>query len=95
MDKLVAKTARRRARKKNATPVWADHERINLVYAKAKELGLTVDHVVPLASPLVCGLHVWENLQLLERNINASKQNREWPDMPEPVTDAQIQGFTA
>lgn len=70
------------AQRMRAVPRWADHDKIKLVYQKANEWGMQVDHVVPLQSDTVCGLHVWENLQLLAPSINASKQNRYWPDMP-------------
>lgn len=66
-----------------AIPKWADVDRMRVVYQKAQELGLWVDHVVPVSSKLVCGLHCWWNLQLLSREENSRKLNREWPDMPE------------
>ena len=78
-----AHVMRRNARKLNATPLWAEKEKIAVVYKKAKEWGMHVDHIVPLKNPLVCGLHVWANLQLLSPRENMSKQNRSWPDMPE------------
>ena len=79
---------RRQAKKLNATPVWADTNAIKLVYKKAQEFrerfggDWEVDHVVPLISPLVCGLHVEANLQILIRTENLSKGNRNWPEMP-------------
>ena len=53
--------------KLNRTPVWSEVDLIKQVYQKASEYGMEVDHVVPLQHPLVSGLHVWNNLQLLER----------------------------
>jgi hypothetical protein len=41
-----------------------------------------VDHVVPLKSKLVCGLHVPANMQILPGADNSAKGNRYWPDMP-------------
>lgn len=72
----------RRAAKLKATPLWFESDKVAIIYQKAKELHCQVDHVVPLQSALVCGLHCWANLQLLPENINKSKGNREWPDMP-------------
>jgi hypothetical protein len=77
-----AANARRHAAKLRAVPPWAEAEKIALVYSKARQLGLEVDHVVPLQHPLVCGLHVWANLQLLHESENARKKNNYWPDMP-------------
>lgn len=74
--------AKRRAEKTQATPLWADREIINDFYAEATHFGLEVDHIVPLRSPLVCGLH-WEgNMQLLTSEENLRKKNLRWPDMP-------------
>lgn len=67
--------------RKNATPKWADLEKIKILYEKAVWLeqltGLKyhVDHVIPLNGKDVCGLHIWENLQILEASINISKSN--------------------
>lgn len=65
-----------------ATPAWADKAMINKVYEKSKCFGMAVDHIVPIMSKIVCGLHVWDNLQLLEKGENSAKSNRHWPDMP-------------
>jgi 5-methylcytosine-specific restriction endonuclease McrA len=81
--KVRARNMRRHAAKMRAVPAWADRKKIAIVYEKAVAMGLEVDHVVPLRSPIVCGLHVWENLQLLCESINIAKGNRHWPDMPE------------
>lgn len=81
-DVLAAKMARRRAIKRKSIPKWFESEKVAKIYLKAKELNLEVDHVVPLQSSLVCGLHCWYNLQLLDRKANVTKGNRYWPDMP-------------
>jgi hypothetical protein len=50
-------------------------------YADAAGRGVDVDHLVPLRSPVVCGLHCEANLQLLSSVENIRKGNRYWPDM--------------
>lgn len=78
----------RRATKKAAIPCWADLKEIELVYDQCElTSNLTgvrhhVDHIVPLQSKIVCGLHVHTNLQILTYEENCSKGNRYWPDMP-------------
>jgi len=76
-----AANARRRASKLQATPSWADLEKIKIVYEKAIWLstitGLEnhVDHVLPLNGKNVSGLHTWNNLQILEKSLNCIKSN--------------------
>lgn len=80
---------RRRAALASAVPVWADRRAIRDVYAQAVKLSAqtgtpyTVDHIVPLQSDIVCGLHVEHNLRPMPFLENCSKGNRWWPDMPE------------
>lgn len=79
----------RRAVEKLAMPVWADRKKIREFYktavTTAVETGIPhhVDHIVPLQSKWVCGLHVQNNLQVLPGTENATKSNRRWPDMPD------------
>lgn len=87
--RVNATNARRQARKLQATPKWANEFFIEEIYALAKlRTELTgfewqVDHIVPLRSKKVSGLH-WEgNLQVIPAKVNMQKGNRYWPDMPE------------
>src|SRR3990167_5409667 len=75
-ERARAQNARRKAYKLCATPAWADQEAIDAIYADAVRVGLTVDHIVPLKSPIVCGLHVPWNLRLLSEAENNKKGNR-------------------
>lgn len=85
----AATVAHRRAMKLHATPAWADNSAIRDIYAQAKAMQeqfgvkVHVDHIVPLVSEFVCGLHVQSNLQVLPYLENHAKSNRYWPDMPE------------
>ncbi len=68
-----------------ATPEWltAEHKTyMRLFAAYAHERGLEVDHIVPLKSDLVCGLHVPWNLQAICRQDHNKKGNLWWPDSP-------------
>lgn len=73
--------ARKRVLKKEVTPVWANRKAILEFYENCPE-GFHVDHIVPLQSKYVSGLHVEFNLQYLPAKDNISKGNRHWPDMP-------------
>ncbi len=75
-------TAKRNAVRKQAIPAWADLNAIADVYTEAAYFQMEVDHIVPLISPTVQGLHVWDNLQLLTSQENGRKSNKLWPDMP-------------
>jgi len=75
-DKRAATAANRRARLLKATPPWSDLKEIASIYAKAAELKMEVDHILPLKHHLVCGLHVPNNLQLLSMNDNRRKSNK-------------------
>ncbi len=81
--KVNAQTARRRAQQFLATPKWANAKKIREIYITARCLKKHhVDHIVPLNSSLVCGLHCEDNLQILTGAKNRAKGNRVWPDMP-------------
>ena len=79
-----------KARNAKATPLWATRWKIEFIYATARLLGLTVDHIVPLGHPLVCGLHVEHNLQLMPGRDNTAKGNQWWPDMPEQQLELDL-----
>lgn len=66
--------ALRRARLRQAIPSWANLDHIKDFYAKCPD-GYEVDHIAPLVSDKVCGLHVVENMQYLTRSDNAKKGN--------------------
>lgn len=83
-DKHNSAQAKRRARKLSATPHWLSSEQqkeIDFLYWLARDLRATsgekyeVDHIIPLKSPVICGLHVPWNLQILPESVNRVKQN--------------------
>lgn len=80
--KVNAKNVARQRAVEIATPGWADGEAIRRIYEQASVLGMQVDHIVPLKSNLVCGLHCESNLRILDGESNRRKGNRYWPDMP-------------
>ena len=80
--RCAARVRARWAQLQKAVPKWADLDVIRKIYEIANELGKHVDHIVPVKSALVCGLHCEDNLQFLTQKENSSKSNRWWPDMP-------------
>lgn len=82
------KIVRRQRVKNRATPAWADIEKIREIYRVAQRLSKTtgvkyhVDHIVPLKSNQVSGLHCEANLQVIPATANLKKHNRSWPHKP-------------
>lgn len=71
-----------------AWPDWAaNHPGFKAIYAEARRRrkrgeDVHVDHIVPIMSPYVCGLHVPWNLQIMDAKTNLQKSNNYWPCMP-------------
>ncbi len=77
--------AKRRSTKLSAAPVWADKCKIKDIYYQALLMSQStgekyvVDHIDPLISSVVCGLHVENNLQVITAYENLVKGNRFTP----------------
>lgn len=74
-DKVCYYSSKRRAKIKNATPVWSDQEVIRSFYKEAAYFKESIDHIIPLSHPLVCGLHCEFNLQTIPLISNIKKNN--------------------
>lgn len=81
-EALAKAAAKRSLQIIKATPIWADLEKIDLIYSLAQGLSAYtttehhVDHIVPLQSDLVCGLHVECNLRVIPAELNQQKSNK-------------------
>lgn len=69
-----------------AWPAWADEDAMWALYQEAARRRASgeevqVDHMVPISSPWVCGLHCEANLQIIDELGNLQKGNHWWPDM--------------
>jgi len=80
---LYAKhTANRRSYLLRATPGWANEFFIEEAYMLSAQRSVAtgkkweVDHIVPLKSLLVCGLHCESNLRVVEMVVNRRKGNK-------------------
>jgi hypothetical protein len=82
--KRFAYQALARAKRRNAVPKWFDSVKADVqkIYIEARtktlETGIPheVDHIIPLVSEYVCGLHVPNNLRVITQFENRSKQNK-------------------
>lgn len=64
-----------------ATPKWRDTKAIAKIYKEARRLtkqtgvGHHVDHIYPVMGALCCGLHVHQNLRVMDAAENIAKSN--------------------
>lgn len=79
--KYAAYRALAKARKVGAAPSWADRflieEAYHLAELRTDATGFPweVDHIVPIRSKVVCGLHVHHNLRVVPAVVNWRKGN--------------------
>ena len=72
----------RRARERRQTPAWADRhdiadlQRLARVLTRCTGIVWSVDHIIPLAHPLVCGLHIATNMRVIPLEANLRKGTR-------------------
>jgi len=78
-DKVFARCAARRVATRSVPP-WDSMENVSKVYEGVPK-GMHVDHIYPVKSKYVCGLHTVANLQVLPAAVNHAKGNKlpgEW-----------------
>jgi len=82
---VKADTKARRRKHRQATPPWltqTQKAQIREMYKTAMTLTkltgeqYVVDHIIPLRSDAVCGLHVPWNLRVITREENLAKSNK-------------------
>lgn len=85
VDEKRINTSNRKRRHRMATPKWLTYlqkQEMKQLYLIARQLTQTtgvryvVDHIVPLRSDLVCGLHVPWNLRVITQDENLQKSNK-------------------
>lgn len=91
-EKVRNKCSRRRAAMRLVP--WADQSAILTIYMQASRMSRRsptkheVDHIYPLKSKWVCGLHVEANLQILPAHLNRAKKNKLPGDRADELWDA-------
>lgn len=82
---VYAQASKYRAKKQQATAGWDEEltdfcmqEAYDLVRLRKETTGVSwdTDHIIPIKGKDVCGLHVWNNLQVIPASLNRSKGNR-------------------
>ena len=85
VDLTRADTSVRKRRHRDATPKWltaAERLQMRELYIQARKLTAitgeryVVDHIIPLRSEVVCGLHVPWNLRVITQDENLKKSNK-------------------
>lgn len=89
-ERQAANNVRRKMRIRRATPGWhgefdrfVEIEAFRLARLRKAATGFAwhVDHMIPVKARRVCGLHVWQNLQVIPWLLNVIKGNRlRWCD---------------
>jgi len=81
----TALEAKRRAKKRLATPswfgeldgfVWQEAAHLAILRRDATGIDWAADHMIPLACRKACGLHVWNNCQVIPAKLNGFKHNK-------------------
>jgi len=79
-ESMLACSRRRNAAMRRATPPWFERDMVSTVYKSCRMLTkcwgerFEVDHIIPIESDIVCGLHCWHNLQILRYDLNSKKR---------------------
>jgi len=85
VDYYKALTSFRRRRFRDATPSWLTYlqkQEIKSLYRQAQTMTqitgerYVVDHIIPLQSDIVCGLHAPWNLRVMTQEENLKKSNK-------------------
>ena len=75
----------RRARKRQATPpwfgeldafVWQEAAHLAVLREDATGIEWHCDHLIPIACKKACGLHTWNNVQVIPASVNIAKNNK-------------------
>lgn len=75
------------AKYRRARPCWTTAAEVQAFWDESRRLTAetgvqhSVDHLVPLVHPLVCGLHCPANMRVIPLAENIRKSNNTWPDM--------------
>jgi len=71
-----ARIAARMRKLRMSIPAWGNRRKIDQIYATAQEMGMEVDHIIPLKGKTVWGLHVENNLRIITSPANKKKGNK-------------------
>lgn len=81
-------------------PPWLDRKELETLRLEALRLGVlfgepyNLDHIIPVSHPLVCGLTVPWNLQIIPERVNLAKSNKWIPDQGDLFIDSVSAGET-